>query len=226
MKKILVIVFAIGMMNLAQANTISGPITITSSISGVGAMDGNYAYEWGISIPLSAGQTIASATLSFNGIVLTAAGTGGSNIKASLLNLNNAGTTAWTDNDASSDYFNTTTFKGSSTSNGDYKNKFGSKPPTGYYTTLGTSQTFGLNQPGANWSIVFSSAQLSKLNTDDLDGKFDIGIDPDCHFNVGSIKFTYTLSTPVSVPDTAATAGLLGVGILSLLALRRKLAVQ
>ena len=187
-------------------------------------MNGNNAYEWGISIPLSAGQTIYSATLSFNGIVLTSTGTGGNNIKASLLNLNNTGTITWTDNDASSDYFNTTKFKGAS---GDYKNAYGQKPTSGYYTSLGTSQAFGLNKSPADWSVTFNTAQLAILNSDVLDGIFDIGIDPDCHFNVGSIKFTYTtISTPhpPSVPDTAASAGLLGMSFLGLLVFRRKLA--
>jgi hypothetical protein len=229
-KKILLIGLGIGMLNLAKANTftISDPIVVISSISGIGAMNGNNAYEWGIPISLLSGQTINSATLAFNGIVLTAGGTGGNNIKASLLNLNNTGTITWTDNDAPSDYFNSTKFKGSSSTSGDYKNTFGSKPTSGYYTSLGTSQTFSLNSVAADWSVTFSAAQLNILNADVLDGKFDIGIDPDCHFNVGSIKFTYTISTPLppSVPDTAAAAGLLGMSFLGLLAFRRKLAFK
>jgi hypothetical protein len=205
MKKLILIGLGIGVLNLAHANTIGAPVTLTSPISGSDALNGNLAYEWGISIPLSAGQTIASATLSFNYIKLTVSGSG-NDIHASLINRNDLGVngvTTFTDNDNTGDYFST--FTG--------------------YTALGT-KAFSYVGQTQSWSYVFTPAELTKLNTYALDGKFDIGIDPDCHYNVGSITFTYTVSTPVSVPDTATTAGLLGMSFLGLLAFRRKLALN
>jgi hypothetical protein len=223
MKKLILICIGIGILNLAQATyytyanyTAPQP----TSLEGTGALIGTYAYEWGISItPLSANQTITSATLSLNGIVLTATGNG-NNIYGSLLNLNDSGVTTFTDNDKPGDYFSTTQFSV------DYKNLHGTALPSSYnYTSLGTSQTFSLNASPANWIDKLTTGELSALNADALDGKFDIGIDPDCHYNVGSITFTYTVCT-TNVPDTAMTAGLLGASFLGLLVFRRKLALN
>ena len=236
MKKLILISFGIGVLNLAQATSYTYATYTVNAPSSLGTLVGTYAYEWGVSITsLSAGQTITSATLSFNGVVLTATGNG-NNIYASLLNLNDSGVTQYTDNDAYGDYFSSTKFKGTTASNGDYKNLTGSKPPSGYYTSLGVSQTFYLNKPAQDWIDPLTgtfnpltgvtTGELAILNADALDGNFDIGIDPDCHYNIGSITFTYTVATPVSVPDTATTAGLLGMSFLGLLAFRRKLALQ
>ena len=232
MKKLILIGFGIGVLNMAQATSFTYA-TYTAepkSLEGTGALVGTYAYEWGISItPLSAGQKITSATLSFNGVVLTATGNG-NDIYASLLNLSDSGVTRYTDNDAPGDFFNSSTFTGQSSSSSYYQTHSHHSLPSGYYTSLGHSQTFSLNASPANWidtlSGTVTSGELGALNADALDGIFDIGIDPDCHYNIKSITFTYTISTPVSVPDTATTASLLGMSFLGLMVFRRKLAVN
>jgi hypothetical protein len=227
MKKLILIGLGIGVLNLAQATSYTYATYTVNAPSSLGTLVGTYAYEWGVSItPLSAGQTITSAKLSFNGVVLTATGNG-DNIYASLLNLSDSGVTQYTDNDVPGDFFSSSTFTGTSSSSSYYQTHSHHSLPSGYYTSLGQSQQFSLNASPANWTIdPFTSGELGALNTDALDGNFDIGIDPDCHYNIQSITFTYTVSTPVSVPDTATTAGLLGMSFLGLLAFRRKLALQ
>ena len=208
MRKLILIGITVGIANLALANSVSLPTG--SSISG------NNAYLYKVTaadLGLTSGESISDVSLNFNSILLTTYGQ--NTFHADLINAGYSSHT-YSDSDNSSDYFTTSSFTGSHPASLD---------PIGERTDLthGVSKTWSWD----NTDITGYSTFLTDLNYDLANyGAFDIGIDPDCNYNVGSITFTYTVSTPVSVPDTATTAGLLGMSFLGLLVFRRKLALN
>ena len=167
-------------------------VTLNSGTS----LNGNYAYLYQVSpITLSSTQTITSATLFFTSIV----GASGYVIYSDLIKLNNSPATPY-DGNVEPDYFQMNSYN------------------------LDVLGTFNFTSTTAqSWSYVFNSTQLQDLNTTvtSLNG-FDIGIDPDCTFTVGSITLTYNVGSK-SVPDAAMTVSLLGMSFLGLLAFRRRL---
>ena len=168
-------------------------------------MNGNNAYAWGIPISLAPGQSITTASLSFKDVKLTVANSTGKGVLYSdLLNSSLTGIHTYTDNDAVGDYF------------------------TGHYSggnivALGT-KVFASVGTTLSWTYAFNSTELAALNSFLVNGIFDLGFDPDCHYDVGSICFTYT-TTPIGVPDTAVTVYTLGLALLGLEVTRRKLAM-
>jgi hypothetical protein len=210
MKKLILAGILLGTLNFAQASTID----INAPLSGTGALNGTYAYLW--SVPLNADVT--SASITFTAIVETLTGNGndisvdvGSFIgmtvgQSSAPTAGNVSTV--TDYDAYGDAF--------------LKNTTGSNPTA---THLGT-ESF----PSLNVSETFSyNIDPATLNAYINAGNWGFEIDPDCHFNVGSIVFSYTTATvtnKTSVPDNAATVALLGLSFLGLLAVRRKVCLQ
>jgi hypothetical protein len=190
----------VGICGPVQATIINAP----GSLVGANVLDGQNAYSWGIAVTVPTGQQIDSATLTFSNVKLTAANSSGTGyLYTDLLNLNKSGVTTYTDNDAAGDYFS-----------GKYSSlNLGTK----FFASVGTT---------LSWTYVFTSSQLVALNAYLTAGGFSIGIDPDCHYDVGGLSFTYTTSTiPTShnnVPDAATTASLLVVSLLGLEVLRRK----
>ncbi|HZL78623.1 MAG TPA: VPDSG-CTERM sorting domain-containing protein [Candidatus Limnocylindrales bacterium] len=205
MKKLLWTVALVASCGLVHATPINAP----SSLIGTSVLDGNKAYEWGISIAVKPGQQVASAQIDFTNIKLTAANSSGHGyLYTDLLKSGNTGVHTFTDNDAAGDYFKTQFTAANITSLG-----------TKNFASVGTT---------LSWSYVLTGTQLAVLNTYLLaNGVFDIGLDPDCHYTVGGLSFTYTLGpTPkTSVPDVATTAFLLGISLAGLELLRRKFAL-
>ena len=77
-----------------------------------------------------------------------------------------------------------------------------------------------------SWTFTFTGSLLTTLQNDmQTLGGFDIGIDPDCHYDVGSIVLDYKV-TNRSVPDAASTLTLLGAGLPGLALINRKLCVS
>jgi hypothetical protein len=189
----------LGLSGLVHATTINAPSALAS-------LEGNDAYSWGISIPVPSGETIASASIDFANVQLTASGNsqGTGVLYTDLLNSQNPGVTTAVDNDAAGDYWSTQ-FSG--------KNivSVGSEPFAKVGQTL-------------SWSYTLNSTELSALNSFLAAGSFNIGIDPDCHFSVGNISFTYSLESThrVSAPDAAATAFLMVLGVAGLEVFRRQ----
>jgi MYXO-CTERM domain-containing protein len=200
MKHFTILSVLVGINLAAQATTINAP----SSLIGNDALSGDNAYSWGISIAEPSGQTITSATIDFSGITLSAANsTGIGYLYTDLLNSQATGVTVASDGDAVGDYW-ATKFSGAN------------------ITALGSTK-FASVGTTLSWSYVLNSAQLAALNSYLVSGVFNIGIDPDCHYNVGSISFTYTTSpAPSNVPDVATTATLLLLGLGAAELLRRR----
>jgi hypothetical protein len=201
MKKILLIATLVGTCGLLRATTINAP----SSLVGTSVLLGQDAYSWGISIAVPTGETVASAQINFTGVVLTASGNsaGTGMLYTDLLNSHHTGVTTATDNDATGDYWATQFSSANITSLG-----------TQFFASVGTSWTGSYNITGT---------ALAALNTYLTAGGFSIGIDPDCHYTVGGLSFTYTLSpTTHTVPDGAMTAFLVVISLAGLEIFRRQ----
>jgi hypothetical protein len=214
MKKILLIGLTIGISHLMQADT----ITLDSNDNN---FSGDNAYQYLLNISIPAGEEFTSASLNFANVTLTV-NDAKNTVNASLINGDHA-SHVYGDNDQSGNYFSQK-YGAQAVSLGE--EDFNS--PTyvkGYYTGSGRKRVY---HPGyyiydtESWSDIFTPNELADLDADN--GVFDIGIDPDCRYTVGSITFTYTLGpTPhVSVPDSAMTGGLLALSFSGLLLLRRK----
>jgi hypothetical protein len=197
MKKILLIATMVGVCGLLRATTITAPSSLLP-------LNGANAYSWGISIPVPAGQAVTSAQINFTGITLTGSSTGSGYLYTSLLNSQTTGVTKMSDGDAAGNYW-ATQFSGANiTSIG-----------TQFFAKVGTALT---------WSYVLNASQLAALNSYLTSGSFNIGLDPDCNYNTGSISFTYTVGPPEppSVPDAALTAFLMVIGLAGLELFRRQ----
>jgi hypothetical protein len=200
MKKILLIATLVGICGFVRATTINAPSTLVGS----SVLNGNNAYSWGISIAVPTGQTVTSAQINFTGITLTAANSSGTGyLYTDLLNSHTTGVTTKTDGDVAGDYW-ATQFSGANiTSLG-----------TAFFASVGTTLT---------WSYVLTAPELVALNSYLAAGTFNIGIDPDCHYTVGGLSFTYTLgSLPPNVPDDALTAFLVVISLAGLEIFRRQ----
>jgi len=204
MKKACFVGICLGICGLAQAVTINAP----SSLTGYQVLNGANAYSWGIPISLTTGQTINSATISFSSVTLNVAGSSGHGyLYTDLLNLNSGGVKSYYDGDAPGDYFASAYPASTVTS-------VGAK----YFASAGTT---------LSWDYILNASQLTVLNSYVTNGLFDLGFDPDCHFSVGGITFSYTTITAhTQVPDGATTALLLGTSLLGLAFVRRKLAAN
>jgi len=196
MKRIWVIGFLAGVCGLTHATQI--PVNAPSSLIGTGTLNGTDAYEWGLS--LGKGTQVTSAEIDFTGVKLTASGNskGTGLLYTDLLKSSNTGLATAVDNDAAGDYWSTK-FSGAN------------------ITSLG-SESFASVGTILTWKIILNAAQLTALNSylAANAGVFDIGLDPDCHYNVGGLCFKYT------TPDAATTVLLLGASLLGLEVLRRR----
>ena len=204
MKKMLLLATIVGTTSLVQATTLTAP----SGLIGTDAFEGNDAYSWGPSIAVPSGEQVASAEIDFSDVTLTSSGNqyGTGTIYTDLLNSKNTGVTTATDNDAPGDYW-ATKFSGANIT------ALGSE----FFASVGTTES---------WGYVLNSAQLAALNSylSANNGVFNIGIDPDCHYNVGDLTFTYTLtSNHNTVPDVAATAALFVLALAGLEVFRRQM---
>jgi hypothetical protein len=200
MKKLPAILMFAATCGLAQATTINAP----SGLTGLNALSGESAYTWGVGINLGADETIDSASLTFSNIKLTAANSSGTGfLYSDLINAALTGVHTFTDNDAPGDYFNTVVSSGNIANLGKQ-----------FFASVGTQ---------LSWTITFDANELAALNTFAADGIVDFGFDPDCHYNVGNICFTYTTRTSHSrVPDAPMTAYLLGISLLGMELFRRQ----
>ena len=190
----------IGIVSWAQATS----ITIVPSGS---VISGPYSYIYDETV--TPGTSVASASISFNNIELTANGPAGipNTLFYDLINGNYASKTI-SSGETLTDYFQTTSpydAKGISDQLG--------------YETLTLDKTI-------SWTYTFSGQALTDLQNDFEKGYFDIGLDPNCVYDIGSIDLNYTPTTvkTVPTPDTATTVSLLGMSFLGLVALRRKFA--
>lgn len=199
MKSLIAIASLVGIASGAFATTLS--VTAPSSLN---TLAGDSAYSWGVPVTVSPGQSITYAEIDFNNVTLTAAdpSTGTGYLYTDLLKSSTTGVVNKIDNDAAGDYWATTTTPLTS---------IGAQ----FFKSAGTTLT---------WSYILTGAQLTALNSYLTAGIVDIGLDPDCHYSVGSITFSYSTgtNTPHTVPDVAATAFLFLLGFGGLELVRRQ----
>jgi hypothetical protein len=206
MKKLILIGVTLGIVSLAKATPIP---QLTYSIN-VGTISGPNSYIYNTVAALDPTQNYLSATLSFSGVKLTATG-GDNTLNYDLLNVNTA-TTHFADTGTSTQTEGQDWFEHNSYN----------------YDKIGASaKVFSLNQT-QSWNETFSSTALADLLSDiKTFGSFDLGIDPNCTYNVGTITLTFTTTKKnISTPDQSMTVVLLGLSFVGLLALRRKLCLS
>lgn len=209
MKRIILAGIMVGIANWAQATAIT--ILPTGSV-----ISGPYSYIYNEAVtPLASGTTIASASLVFNNIELTVNGPANipNTLFYDLINVSYASKTI-SSGESTTDYFqNTAPYDGKGVSD-----------------SLG-SETLKLNKT-VSWTYTFSGQALADLLTDLQKGSFDIGLDPNCVYDIkGSIALDFTTTTNtgktvVSAPDATMTASMLAFSFLGLLAFRRKLCLN
>ncbi len=199
MKKILAITTLVSINAVVHAAAITVPAP-----SSLDSLSGTDAYSWGFSI--GAGQTITSATISWNDVqYITAGSTTEGQIFTDLLKLGTTGVNTFSTPELTSDYW------------------------AGTSTPLTSIGTMTFTKPGNPSSLspsyVLTGSELTALNAylTAEDGVVNIGISPNCHFTDNGLTFTYTLGSQNStVPDGAATVILLGLGLAGLEIFRRQ----
>jgi len=214
MKKIILIGITVGIASLAQAVTTPLPVAITGLPASI---SGPNAYIFQTHVTLDPTLNYIGASINFNGVKFTVGG-GDDTLNYDLIN----GTyTAKTISDngpknETEDYFqNNSPYNGKVSSTELVADVLGAKT-----FTVGQTQT---------WSTAFSSAALADILSDiNTYGYFDLGLDPNCTYNFGSvtISFTTTTKSVQTAPDQAMTAVLLGVSFAGLLVFRRKLCLN
>ncbi len=169
-------------------------------------LDHYYAYTWGISstqFTVPSGQVITGASLSFSNIRNWKNETNALFIH--LLDSAPAGVTStWEGNTGASnisDYFT----------------------GQGILLTTFVDSTF----VSQNYTYTFTpSALTSLINYYNNGQNFALGFDPDCHYYNDGIKLTITTGAPPSttgVPDSGSSLILLGLGLLGLAGLKRRM---
>ena len=198
LKRLLIVLPFLGATFTAQAT----PTTVNFSPTGLGTMDGVYAYQWGVNWTVPTGNEITAATLTYTNIKLTSYGKNNPGILwSNLLNTSSGsgttGVTTYTDSDASTDYWGSTGLIG--------------------------KELFAALNVAHNPSYALD---LTTLKTYATDGHFAIGIDPDCYYTDSSIVLSVTYDTQQKpsgnpVPDGGSTALLLGLALPLLRIFRR-----
>ena len=178
------------------------PITLKFSPTGLGTMDGTYAYKWGINWTVPTDNVITAASLAYTDVKLTTYGINNpgilwTNLLDTTSGSGTTGVTAYTDWDAGTDYWGSTGLVGKA-----------------LFPTLNVAQSFSY------------ALDLAMLKTYAGDGHFAMGIDPDCYYKDTSIVLSISydqLLTPggSQVPDGGSTALLLGLALPLLRMFRR-----
>jgi hypothetical protein len=197
------LVLVIGALPLSWNSAWATNINAPSGLIGSGALNGEYAYLWTIASGnlVPAGKLMGTVTVTFNNIAETLRGNGNDitidlgsfvGMKVGQSSVPSAGHIGQVyDGDAKGDAFQANINAGKA-------------------VRLGTMNFAHLNVP-QSLSITLNSSEESALSGYMSKGAWGLEIDPDCHFSVGSISFSYGfLPSDRLVPDSVTTLFLLG----------------
>jgi hypothetical protein len=197
-KKIVITVLAIiALMGFSYGDIIK---TFTPGDADMMDLDHNFVYSWNINTPaLTTGYTYTAAKIEFKNIRDWTVEKNELNVNL-LPNPVNLSTQITPGLTSMQDYQNVS-------------NYWSTKPG------INLNSWYNLPTTAQNLSYSFDATELSALNAYSADGKFGIGIDPDCHFYNDGIKLTLTAS---KVPEPGVLS-LIGISLFGLgLLIRRK----
>lgn len=180
-----------------SASALSSALTTYSfqpSSKDLDDLDHYYAYQWGLDFKVPTGEEIVGAQIKIKNIYNW--DSNANILYASLLDNPGSGVKTFYDNQGGGDYF-----AGKGKSIGTWTDTVGGK-------ARNFDLTFDLGKAGL----------LKDLNKFAADGKFGIGLDPDCHFYNEGVTL-HIQTAPVPEPATMAT---LAIGGLALLRKRKK----
>lgn len=197
MKKLLLFLCSVGLVLSISGMAGGTTYTFQPTPSDMSDFNGSYWYTWGIDQTIPEGETIQSASLSFDNISYWNDYYETGDLWVHLLDSAIAGVTdIWSgDPDGDADHF-----AGQGTFLFDYQDH-----------TRTTNE---------NYSYQFTDLQIAALSGYAGDGNFGFAFDPDCHFFNDGVSFTVeTAGAPVPEPTTML---LLGCGLAGLGFVRRK----
>jgi hypothetical protein len=212
--------------------------TFSPTPSNLNDLDHHLAYTWQISggalnnINFAGGAIITSATLTFTNIRNW--DSGANMLFVHLLDTARySGVNSFTDASGSPvtvihDNFANPYLHGAINSNPDLR-RDNPLITAGTGNTSATGNKFLFQQSfttsPTNYTFTFTAADLAILTSYITNGRnIAFGLDPDCHYFNNGICFTITWNTPVSVPETGGTLGLLGAALIAVEIARRKCA--
>ena len=178
-------------------------ITYTFNLNNMTYLHGGDYYSYGYSWNLPDGQQITDAQLTFKNLNMTTSA--GNLLWADLMG---AGTTLGRDEF------------------GDFGKYADAWSGSGLLIGSTTFAQVGQTYSSLTYDLADVPGALDALSAYVAQGGFGIGIDPESNFADTSITFTITTGTnppSTGVPDAGQTAAMLGLGILGVLVIRRKL---
>lgn len=210
MKKIL------GLLAVGAVTHSSYGIPFTPSPADLGDLDHHFAYSWGITWTLPAGQQIVSAQLRFTQIYDWKVEPDALYIH--LLDKAKTGVFTWQENpnDVLADWFTGSTVNLTSVGQGAGLTSVGHIPIGTWSDSQGQD---GSGTHAKDVTIQLNASQIATLTTYiQNDGRFGFGFDPDCHYFNNGVTFEII----TSVPDSGTTLLLFSLGLSCLVAVRRK----